>query len=398
MGRWKYRGEDHDDESPSVGKIRRRRTGKKRQGSPDPFILEKSKWDLSGDTFIARVVEVQKRYAFISPEPHLGQIATKDVWLATVARRHLTAQKKERNLICVGDRVLCRPSEEKDGVVQTDLPCCVILNRDERSMKVSRRDPLKPEIEHVLASNIDQLVIVASYLKPLVKFGLIDRYLLIAEEQNLPATIVLNKVDLLKEAKEPFREKCSEMVALYRSLGYTVIETSTTDSPHDTLGSLRQILSGRISIVSGHSGVGKSSLVNLFSPEIVQEVEENDDIFYKGRHTTTYASFIKLKSLGSAYVIDTPGIRSFTLGEKSAIELSSGFREFIPHLGSCKYRECRHIDEPGCKILELVESGEIHPSRYRSYCGLLLGDSGREGRSGLVEKDVELEVFDLDEL
>ena len=130
--------------------------------------------------------------------------------------------------------------------------------------------------------------------------------------------------------------------------------------------------------MSGHSGVGKSSLINRFRPEIVQEVEPNSDIFYKGRHTTTYASFLKLGTGGS--VIDTPGIRSFLLGERSSIDLSYAFVEMRPYLGQCKFRECRHIDEPDCQVLAAKERGEISERRYKSYLGLLLGDTGREGR------------------
>jgi ribosome biogenesis GTPase len=118
--------------------------------------------------------------------------------------------------------------------------------------------------------------------------------------------------------------------------------------------------------------------VNLFIPEIVQAVEEDDNIFYKGRHTTSFASFIKLGTGG--YVIDTPGIRSFTFEEKGPIELSHCFVEFRPLLGKCKFRECRHMDEPECVIRAAVEAGQLSRWRYKSYLGILLGATGREGR------------------
>ena len=167
----------------------------------------------------------------------------------------------------------------------------------------------------------------------------------------------------------------------YRSLGYKVIELSVefADFEDPEIQEIHGLLKNKFTILSGHSGVGKSSLVNMFNPEIVQDVEENSDIFYKGRHTTTYASLIKLGKGG--YVIDTPGIRSFVLGQRDAIALTHGFIELRAYMGKCKFRECRHIDEPGCAVLEALAEGKITDRRYRSYLGLLLGDTGREGRT-----------------
>ena len=119
--------------------------------------------------------------------------------------------------------------------------------------------------------------------------------------------------------------------------------------------------------------------MNLFKPELVQAVEPDEDIFYKGRHTTSYASFIKLGTGG--FVIDTPGVRSFLIREDSPIHLTHCFVEMRPFLGKCGFRECRHIDEPDCKVLEAVESGKISRWRYKSYLGLLLGTTGRQGRT-----------------
>ena len=141
---------------------------------------------------------------------------------------------------------------------------------------------------------------------------------------------------------------------------------------------IRASLENRISIFSGHSGVGKSSIVNLFRPEIVQEVEPNAEIFYKGRHTTTYASMIKLGTGG--FVVDTPGIRSFVVGKRSSVELAEGFREIRSLRQDCKFRECRHIDEPECAVLAALADGRINPLRYKSFKAMMLGESGREGR------------------
>ena len=382
MSKWKYRGEEDADHLAKVDKIRRSKDKlKKHNRDESQFELPLESWPTLEGGFTARVVEVHKRYAFISPEPVPDQIDTRDVWLGTVARRHLQSRRGERNNIVVGDIVLCRKTDDRDVQITTDLPCCVIENMQPRRSRIARRDPMVMEREHVLASNVDMLLVVGSYANPGVKWGLIDRYLVLAEEQEIPAIIVINKEDLLGRESEEFRQKCVEEIAYYRKLGYTVfslqVENQTFDTP--AIRELHELMDHKTTILSGHSGVGKSSLVNLFKPEITQVVEENSDIRYKGRHTTSYASMIKLGRGG--YVIDTPGIRSFVLRERGPIELSYGFLEFRALMNQCKFRECRHIDEPACAVLDAVKDGRISERRYNSYKGILLGISGREGRT-----------------
>lgn len=385
MARWDWRRDP--DRAEKVGKIRRR--AKKTPRSADlqeSFEKAESEWPAFGgeqEWFAARVVEVHKRYAFVSTEKKLGKVDTKDVWLATIARKFLVAERAERNFVAVGDRVLCTPAPEHKNDEEPDLPRCVVQHLAPRVSKIARLDPHQPGLEHVLASNMDQLVIVASYRNPTVKWGLIDRYLVLAESEGVGAIIVLNKRDLLEadDERDEFIAQAREMAAIYRSLGYPVLEVQANDedaASDPQIKQLKKLLKGKVSLFSGHSGVGKSSIVNLFDPEIIQPVEENADIFYKGRHTTTYASFIKLGTGG--YIIDTPGIRSFTFHEKTAIELSHCFVEMRPLLGRCKYRECRHIDEPDCLVRAAVEAGTISLARYKSYLGILLGATGREGR------------------
>jgi ribosome biogenesis GTPase len=384
MSKWKYRGDEDGDDLFRYDKIRRARDKRKKYKADDvQFELAEDRWEERGEGswFPARVVEVHKRYAFVSPEHSIGEVDTRDVWLATVARRYLQSRRGERNTIVVGDRVLCRPTDERDADLGTDIPCCVIEHLSPRKSQIARRDPSGKNREHVLASNVDQLLIVASYKAPLIKWGLIDRYLLLAEEQGIPAIIVLNKEDLLAEEDPEFRKRCKEEAETYRRLGYTVfslkVEFQTWRST--AIKELHALLDGKVTILSGHSGVGKSSLVNLFRPEIEQEVEPNSEIFYKGRHTTTYASMIKLGRGG--YVIDTPGIRSFVLEDRGPIELSYGFVEMRGLMNQCKFRECRHIDEPDCAVRAAVAAGRISERRYRSYCGILQGDTGRQGRT-----------------
>ena len=377
----KWRGKNPDDYAKR-GKIRSKSSRNSQAVSlQEEFEVAEDKWDLSEGAFAARVVEVHKRYAFVSSEVEFGKVKTNDVWIATVARKFLIAQRTERNFVAVGDRVLCVPTEQgADG--SEDLPSCVIQSIAPRTARIARLDPHLPEVMHVIAANTEQLLVVASLLKPKVKWGLIDRYLILAEWEKIKPIIVLNKIDLLESiGSQEFKDEVHDMVTLYRSLGYTVITTSATSK--DAINSpeiveLMDLLKDNITLLSGHSGVGKSTLVNLFNPEIVQDVEPNEDIFYKGRHTTSYASFIKLGSGG--YAVDTPGIRSFTFPEMTAIDLSYCFVEMRDKIGKCKYRECRHIDEPECVVQDAVAKGEISQWRYASYQAILLGASGREGR------------------
>lgn len=387
------------DRWEKVGKMRKARRSQKAHKSQDQFQLPEKKWQefIDQGYFVARVVEIHKRYCFVSSEEELYDVDTSDVWLATVARKFLDTKKSERNFVAVGDRVLCLPEElENDQPIkelpswaakfgkgaedEDTLPQCVIQHMSPRSSEVARIDPISKKLSHVLAANVHQMVVVTSFLNPRIRFGLIDRYLVLAEQNGVDVMLVFNKADLLKEAetdKPRFAEECYERVQIYRDLGYRVFVVSALDEDSAPwFPKIKGLLDNKISLVTGHSGVGKSTFVNLFEPEIVQEVEKNLDIFYKGRHTTTYAAFIKLGTGG--YVIDTPGIRSFAMD--IAGRVADGFREFTIPATKCRYRECRHLSEPECGVQDAVEAGTISRYRYESYKRILLGDSGRDGK------------------
>lgn len=364
----------NDDDFEKSAKIRKKRRVKKsdlNKEKIEQFIVDEKEWPSEAEENIlhGRIVEVQKRYAFIAQESKDRELQTEELFLAQVAKRHLLAQRQERNFITVGDRVLCKI----DQASKDDTSRCTIEYRGPRTNKLSRKDPMWSTREHVIATNIDQLVIVASYLNPQVKWRLIDRYLVEAELEGIPVVILLNKKDLHKEKKDPaWQKEIDFYIKLYQSLGYSVVSTQANKDQRRVPKILSQVFKDKISLVSGHSGVGKSSIVNLLEPELYQVVEE-EEILKKGRHTTTFASLLKIAIGG--FIIDTPGIRSFEIQDYDATQLSYGFAEFRPYLSSCKYRECHHQSEPGCAILAKIAEGKISQQRYDSYL-YMLSDQG----------------------
>ena len=356
-----------------------------------------------------RVIEVQKKNIFIAEESKKGEPLTEKLWLCTIAKRHFQRAHLERNFVVVGDRILFTPDrklefDENLDPLNTDLPHGVIEHSLPRKNKLSRKDPLRKEWEHILLVNIDLIAIVASVLNPQVRWGLIDRFLVQAELENIPAIIILNKSDLLeKEKKEDtvFYQQYQKRVSIYENIGYKIFEISALHPKKnkEKIQELRKFLKGKLIGFAGHSGVGKSSLVNLMKPEFEQIVDDNPEIFYKGRHTTTYNSLISL-GIG-AYAIDTPGIRSFDISVPHAIELSHCFPEFRKY--SCQFRECAHHLEIQCEIKKAVEKGEISTERYRSYLGILTGDSFREGEvtgheDALMIADLKAREFGKEEI
>ena len=379
---WKNKNLDKLAKKEKIIKKKQIKSNEK-QNKKDFTILSEQDWQSYQEQgfFSARVVEVQKKYVFLAPEKKLLEIETKDVWLATIAKKFLQNVRTQRNFIVVGDRVLCKPSSQ---ATSEDFPQCTIEYRAPRSTEISRIDPLLSNREHVLACNITQIVIVASYLNPKVRWGLIDRFLVEAEHENVKPSIILNKSDLLLDdeiSSDEFREECKSYEELYRSLGYRVLSfdalrAAEDDEEHDKLEGL---FNNQMSLMVGHSGVGKSSITNLLGPEIEQDVED-EEVSRRGRHTTTYTSLLKLDIGG--FIIDSPGIKSFILQELDPYSLSWGFVEMRPFLGACRYRKCTHNVEPGCQVKTAVEEGKISQRRYQSYLSLLLDESGREGRLG----------------
>ena len=256
--------------------------------------------------------------------------------------------------IAIGDRVSFLEAGDGTGVIQDVLP---------RTTQLSRKAAGKIPLEQVMVANVDQVVIVFAAAKPEPKWSLLDRYLVTAESAGLPAVICMTKLDLINE-----RELEAEL-ALYRQIGYRILQTSSSSGRG--VEEARQALAGRISILMGKSGVGKSSLLNAIQPGLGLKVSAvGKGEVGKGRHTTTHLEMFPLDAGGA--VVDTPGMREFTLWNIHEDGLAALFPEIRQFIGRCQFKSnCLHEHEPNCAVRKAVQAGKVSPRRYESYLKLL---------------------------
>lgn len=265
-------------------------------------------------------------------------------------------RKEERdstNPVVVGDEVEIALEEENQGVIKEILP---------RRTQLSRPSPRDKKREHLVVANVSQAVIVASPQKPKVPLGFIDRVLIACQDYEIQPLLCVNKVDLVSE-----REDLENYREVYGPTKINLLFVSAKEG--ENIDGLREALKGQISVFVGQSGVGKSSLLNALEPTLELKVGRVSSSNQKGRHTTTYASLLKLTSGG--YVVDTPGLKEFGLREIPLEELSYFFPEMEIYLAQCKFKSCLHRVEPECQVRRAVEDGKIHPERYKNYCQIL---------------------------
>jgi ribosome biogenesis GTPase len=261
------------------------------------------------------------------------------------------------NPVAVGDNVELEPENDADATAMiTDiLP---------RKNYITRQSPSHKMQHHIIASNVDQSLLFATLREPRTSQGFIDRFLVTCEAYHVPATIVFNKTDLYKKKE---REKEKELTELYTQIGYKVIAISVEKG--EGLDEVTSQLNDKITLMSGHSGVGKSSFLNKVFPAFKLKTSEISGWSGKGMHTTTFAEMFDLPTGGA--VIDTPGMREFGIVDISKQELSHYFPEMRALLNECHFNDCLHINEPGCAIKKAVEDGRIHAERYVSYWNIL---------------------------
>lgn len=276
---------------------------------------------------------------------HYGQASLVESESGDVIR--CITRKNLPRTVC-GDRVLWTSSNPREGIITR------ILERKSTLVRPDHSNRPRP-----VAANIDQIVVVIAS-KPSFEYGMLDRYLAAAELLGVSPAIVVNKCDLLDTES---RERLENRLSLYRDIGYPLLFTSTrtTDGMKDLYLALRT----HTSILVGQSGVGKSSLVQTLLPDLDIRVGNLSQVTGLGRHTTTVAMLYHLPDGGN--LIDSPGVRDFTLCHVEPEALAQGFREFSPFLGQCRFHNCRHITEPGCAVAEAARRGEIHPQRLDNY-------------------------------
>lgn len=261
------------------------------------------------------------------------------------------------NPIAVGDEV--------DLTVENELENSVMITGIlPRRNYINRQSPRSKHQHHIIAANLDQSVLVATIREPRTSQGFIDRFLVASEAYHVPPVIVFNKSDIYK-AKD--QEKFEEWKEMYEAIGYTVILTSVKENTG--IDQLKALLQNKTTLFSGHSGVGKSSLLNAILPDSNIRTQDVSGWSGKGMHTTTFAEMYDLAGGGS--IIDTPGMREFGIVDMTRQELSHYFPEMRDRLQGCQFNNCLHINEPGCAIKEAVREGLIHEDRFVSYYGIL---------------------------
>ncbi|MBE0649290.1 MAG: ribosome small subunit-dependent GTPase A [Bacteroidales bacterium] len=262
------------------------------------------------------------------------------------------------NPIAVGDVV--------DFNLLPDGETGLIVSIHDRTNYIIRQATNLSKASHIIAANVDQAVLIASMESPRTSTGFIDRFLVTAEAYHIPVVIVFNKFDLYDKAA---KDKLDFISGIYKDCGYQCFFTSATEGIH--IAEFKTLLKDKTSLLSGHSGVGKSALINCVDHSLDLKEGEISSVHLKGKHTTTFAELFPLAFGG--FIIDTPGIKEFGLVEFEKTELGQRFPEIRNRMHECRFNNCLHVNEPGCAVFKAVEDGEIADFRYNNYLNMLSG-------------------------
>lgn len=267
---------------------------------------------------------------------------------------------KSTNPVCVGDIVDIETSDSNDNL---------ITNIHKRKNYIIRKSVNLSKQTHIIAANIDQVFLIITLEHPPTLTAFIDRFLATAEAYHIPAVLLFNKSDLKEELTSDKRES---IIETYINIGYKCLEISVKNKLN--ISSLIKLMTGKVSMFSGHSGVGKSSLINLLDSDLQLATKKISSQHKQGLHTTTFAEMFELPFGGS--IIDTPGIKGFGVVDMNPQEVDGYFPEFFKLKSKCKFNNCLHVNEPDCAIKEAVKSGLINQWRYENYLQIISGDEG----------------------
>ncbi|MGV3502478.1 MAG: ribosome small subunit-dependent GTPase A [Adhaeribacter sp.] len=272
-------------------------------------------------------------------------------------------EAKVSNPLAVGDLVTFQLEDQGDNTA-------VITDIAPRQNYIIRKSTHKTAHSHIIAANLDQAFLVVTLASPRTSFGFIDRFLVTAEAYDIPVTLVYNKTDLYQPADLEYQQRIAHM---YEGLGYPGLAVSALQG--QGMAQLRDLMQNKTSLFSGHSGVGKSTLINLLVPDLDLKTSEISAYSDKGVHTTTFAEMFEIDS--QTFIIDTPGIKELGIVDIGGHELAYFFPEMRDRMHDCKYNNCRHVNEPGCAVIPAVKAGHISLTRYESYRSMLEEEDNR---------------------
>ena len=270
---------------------------------------------------------------------------------------------KASNPLAVGDHVEFTVEEQGEGAA-------VISHIVPRRNYIVRKSVHKTGHVHIVAANLDQALLVVTLVSPATSFGFIDRFLVTAEAYHIPVALLFNKTDLYDADGFEYQ---AEIAGMYASLGYPSRTCAATTG--EGVAEIDQLLDGKVSLLAGHSGVGKSTLINALVPDLDLKTAEISQFSDKGVHTTTFAEMLDVRP--GTFIIDTPGIKELGLVDMPPAELAGYFPEMRALLNQCRYHNCQHTHEPGCAVREAVDQGRIALPRYDSYLSMLAGEDNR---------------------
>lgn len=286
------------------------------------------------------------------------------VWQCRIKGKFRIQGIKSTNPIAVGDFVDIDVEDEAANEA-------LIYNLYDRENYIVRKSINLSKQTHIIAANLDQAILIATLINPRTSFGFIDRFLVTAEAYHIPAIIVFNKIDIYEQDDMDY---LLEIKKMYEDVGYKVLLCSTFTK--QGLDEVQTLIKNKITLISGHSGVGKSSLINLLLPDVHLKTSEISDYSSKGVHTTTFAEMYELPNGGS--IIDTPGIRELGVVDIEDEQLSHYFPEMRNELKYCKFNNCIHVNEPGCAVKKAVDENRISLIRYESYLSILAKEDNRK--------------------